>query len=56
MREFLWGLIFGIAGMYYYTYYGHQLVYAKQLIDRWSSNAVEDTRMYDDRVHPTRRR
>jgi hypothetical protein len=46
MRDFIWGIIFGAAVMYYYEFYGHQLSYAYQRLNSWRDYAVTETRKY----------
>lgn len=46
MRNLIYGIVFGAAAMYFYTYHSHQLVWMKGRLDTWRDQAVTDTKGY----------
>lgn len=46
MRHFVYGLIFGAAAMYFYTFHWGEVVFLKGYFDSGRDWAVEETRKY----------
>jgi hypothetical protein len=51
MRQFVWGMIWGGIGMYFYLFHGQEVRAYKDSIDGWRDEAVDKTGQYSDKKH-----
>jgi hypothetical protein len=52
MRQFVWGMIFGAVGMYFYMFHGSEMRAYKDSIDAWRDDAVSKSGGYASPTAP----